>query len=127
MPPAAYLYGLPYELYEKYKIRRYGFHGTSHRYVAGRAMEMLKRDPSNTNVITCHLGNGASVTAIEHGRSIDTSMGFTPLEGLMMGTRSGDIDPAIIDFLETARLQLAGGQRPAQQEERPPGALGHLQ
>jgi acetate kinase len=99
MPPAAYLYGLPYELYEKYKIRRYGFHGTSHRYVAGRAMEMLRRDARNTNVITCHLGNGASVTAIEHGRSIDTSMGFTPLEGLMMGTRSGDIDPAIIDFL----------------------------
>ncbi|MGA2479164.1 MAG: acetate kinase [Spirochaetia bacterium] len=100
MPPAAYLYGLPYELYEKYRIRRYGFHGTSHRYVASRAMELLKRDPENTNVITCHLGNGASVTAIEHGRSIDTSMGFTPLEGLMMGTRSGDIDPAIVDFLE---------------------------
>ncbi len=100
MPPAAYLYGLPYELYEKYKIRRYGFHGTSHRYVAARAMELLKRDPENTNVITCHLGNGASVTAIEHGISIDTSMGFTPLEGLMMGTRSGDIDPAIVDFLE---------------------------
>ena len=100
MPPAAYLYGLPYELYEKYRIRRYGFHGTSHRYVAGRAMEFLKRDPSNTNVITCHLGNGASVTAIEHGRSIDTSMGFTPLEGLVMGTRSGDIDPAIIDLLQ---------------------------
>jgi len=99
MPPAAYLYGLPYELYEKYKIRRYGFHGTSHRFVAGRTMELLRRDPSNTNVITCHLGNGASVTAIEHGRSIDTSMGFTPLEGLVMGTRSGDIDPAIIDFL----------------------------
>jgi acetate kinase len=100
MPPAAYLYGLPYELYEKYKIRRYGFHGTSHRYVAGRAMELMRRFPENTNIITCHLGNGASVTAIEHGRSIDTSMGFTPLEGLMMGTRSGDIDPAIIDFLE---------------------------
>ena len=100
MPPSAYLYGLPYELYEKYKIRRYGFHGTSHRYVASRAMELLKRFPENTNVITCHLGNGASVTAIEHGRSIDTSMGFTPLEGLMMGTRSGDIDPAIVDFLE---------------------------
>jgi acetate kinase len=100
MPPAAYLYGLPYELYEKYKIRRYGFHGTSHRFVAGRTMELLKRNPENTNVITCHLGNGASVTAIEHGRSIDTSMGFTPLEGLMMGTRSGDIDPAIIEFLE---------------------------
>jgi acetate kinase len=100
MPPAAYLYGLPYELYEKYRIRRYGFHGTSHRYVASRAMELMKRFPENTNVITCHLGNGASVTAIEHGRSIDTSMGFTPLEGLMMGTRSGDIDPAIIDFLD---------------------------
>jgi acetate kinase len=99
MPPAAYLYGLPYEMYEKYRIRRYGFHGTSHRYVAARAMVLMKRFPENTNVITCHLGNGASVTAIEHGRSIDTSMGFTPLEGLMMGTRSGDIDPAIIDFL----------------------------
>jgi acetate kinase len=100
MPPAAYLYGLPYELYEKHRIRRYGFHGTSHRYVAARAMELLRRFPENTNVITCHLGNGASVTAIEHGKSIDTSMGFTPLEGLVMGTRSGDIDPAIIDFLE---------------------------
>jgi len=100
MPPAAYLYGLPYELYEKYKIRRYGFHGTSHRYVASRALELLRRFPENTNIITCHLGNGASVTAIEHGRSVDTSMGFTPLEGLMMGTRSGDIDPAIVDFLE---------------------------
>ena len=100
MPPAAYLYGLPYEMYEKYRIRRYGFHGTSHRYVAARAMELMRRFPENTNVITCHLGNGASVTAIEHGKSIDTSMGFTPLEGLMMGTRSGDIDPAIIDFLE---------------------------
>ncbi len=100
MPPAAYLYGLPYELYEKYRIRRYGFHGTSHRYVASRAMELMKRFPENTNVITCHLGNGASVTAIEHGKSIDTSMGFTPLEGLVMGTRSGDIDPAIIDFLD---------------------------
>jgi acetate kinase len=101
MPPAAYHYGLPYELYEKYRIRRYGFHGTSHRYVAARAMEMLKRVPENTNVITAHLGNGASITAIEHGRSVDTSMGFTPLEGLVMGTRSGDIDPAIFCFLET--------------------------
>ena len=100
MPPAAYLYGLPYELYEKYRIRRYGFHGTSHRFVAARAMELLKRFPENTNIITCHLGNGASVTAIEHGKSIDTSMGFTPLEGLVMGTRSGDVDPAILDFLE---------------------------
>ncbi len=100
MPPAAYLYGLPWELYEKYRIRRYGFHGTSHRFVAGRALALMRRSPENTNIITCHLGNGASVTAIEHGRSIDTSMGFTPLEGLVMGTRSGDVDPAILEFLE---------------------------
>ncbi|MFZ2956306.1 MAG: acetate kinase [Candidatus Ozemobacteraceae bacterium] len=99
MPPSAYLYGLPRELYDKYKIRRYGFHGTSHRYVSARAMELMKRHPENTNVISCHLGNGASLTAIESGRSIDTSMGFTPLEGVMMGTRSGDIDPAILFFL----------------------------
>ena len=99
MPPEAYMYGLPWELYEKYKIRRYGFHGTSHRFVAARAMTLMKRVPENTNVITCHLGNGASVTAIEHGKSIDTSMGFTPLEGLVMGTRCGDIDPAILSFL----------------------------
>jgi len=100
MPPAAYLYGLPREFYDKYRIRRYGFHGTSHRFVAGRAMELMQRVPENTNLITCHLGNGASITAIENGRSIDTSMGFTPLEGVMMGTRSGDIDPAILSFLE---------------------------
>jgi len=100
MPPAAYLYGLPREMYDKYRIRRYGFHGTSHRYVAQRALELLKRHADNTNLITVHLGNGASITAIENGRSIDTSMGFTPLEGLMMGTRSGDLDPAILGFLE---------------------------
>jgi acetate kinase len=99
LPPAAYLYGLPRELYDKYKIRRYGFHGTSHRYVAAEAVRMLKRSPENTNLITAHLGNGCSLTAIRNGRSIDTSMGFTPLEGLVMGTRSGDIDPAIVFFL----------------------------
>jgi acetate kinase len=99
IPPAAYLYGLPRELYDKYKIRRYGFHGTSHRYVAAQAVKMLKRSPDNTNLITAHLGNGCSLTAIRNGKSIDTSMGFTPLEGLVMGTRSGDIDPAIIFFL----------------------------
>jgi acetate kinase len=99
MSPTAYLYGLPRELYDKYRIRRYGFHGTSHRYVASRALEILGRKAENTNFITCHLGNGASITAIEGGRSIDTSMGFTPLEGLMMGTRSGDFDPAILGFL----------------------------
>lgn len=99
LTPAAYLYGLPRELYEKYRIRRYGFHGTSHRYVANEAVRYAKRSIENTNVISCHLGNGASITAIQNGRSVDTSMGFTPLEGLMMGTRSGDIDPSIIFYL----------------------------
>jgi len=99
LPPAAYLYGLPRELYTKYRIRRYGFHGTSHRYVAAEALKMMKRSAENTNVISCHLGNGASITAIAGGKSIDTSMGFTPLEGLVMGTRSGDMDPYIPLFL----------------------------
>ncbi len=101
LPPSSYLYGLPRELYEKFKIRRYGFHGTSHRFVASKALELIHRVPQNTNIISCHLGNGASVTAIENGRSVDTSMGFTPLEGLIMGTRCGDIDPSIIPFLES--------------------------
>jgi acetate kinase len=96
LEPYAYLYGLPREFHTKHRIRRYGFHGTSHRFVANRAYEMMKRSVENTNVISCHLGNGASVTAIENGISVDTSMGFTPLEGLMMGTRCGDIDPAIV-------------------------------
>jgi acetate kinase len=99
LTPAAFLYGLPRELYDKFKIRRYGFHGTSHRFVAAEAVKFVKRSLDNTNVISCHLGNGASITAIKNGRSIDTSMGFTPLEGLVMGTRSGDIDPAIIFYL----------------------------
>nr|HPK41853.1 acetate kinase [Candidatus Cloacimonadota bacterium] len=99
LPPAAYLYGLPREFYDKYKIRRYGFHGTSHRYVANRALKLMKRVAENTNLITCHLGNGASITAIACGKSVETSMGFTPLEGLLMGTRSGDIDPSIIIYL----------------------------
>ncbi len=99
LTPAAFLYGLPRELYDQYKIRRYGFHGTSHRFVAAEAMKFAKRSFENTNVISCHLGNGASITAIKNGQSIDTSMGFTPLEGLVMGTRSGDIDPAILFYL----------------------------
>ncbi len=99
LKPAAYLYGLPRELYDRFRIRRYGFHGTSHRYVAAQAVKYAKRSLENTNVISCHLGNGASITAIERGRSVDTSMGFTPLEGLMMGTRSGDLDPSIIFYL----------------------------
>jgi len=92
MEPHVYLYGIPYSLYEKYGIRRYGFHGTSHRYVSKRACELLDLDINNSKLITCHLGNGASITAIKNGKSVDTSMGLTPLEGLIMGTRSGDLD-----------------------------------
>lgn len=92
MEPHVYLYGIPYSLYEKYGIRRYGFHGTSHRYVSERARELLGLDINNSRLITCHLGNGASITAIKNGKSVDTSMGLTPLEGLIMGTRSGDLD-----------------------------------
>ena len=99
MPPESYLYALPYEYYTKYHIRRYGFHGTSHKYVARRAAEMLNVDLEDLKLITCHLGNGASVSAIKHGKCIDTSMGFTPLEGLVMGTRSGDIDPALVTYI----------------------------
>jgi acetate kinase len=99
MPEVAYMYALPYELYEKYRIRRYGFHGTSHRYVARRAAVLMGKDKYDVNVITCHLGNGCSITAVEKGKSIDTSMGFTPLEGLVMGTRSGDFDPAVVFYL----------------------------
>ncbi len=99
MPQKAYLYGLPYEYYENYKIRRYGFHGTSHSFVAKRAVTLLGLDPNNSKVIVCHLGNGSSVSAVLNGKSVDTSMGLTPLEGLIMGTRSGSIDPAIIEYL----------------------------
>jgi acetate kinase len=99
MPPVAFFYGLPYKYYEDHGIRRYGFHGTSHRYVAQKAAEILKRPPEEINLITVHLGNGCSITAIEKGKSVDTSMGFTPLEGLLMGTRSGDIDPAAVLYL----------------------------
>lgn len=99
MPQEAYLYGIPYEYYEKYRIRRYGFHGTSHSYVSKKAAEVLGQQYENLKLIVCHLGNGASVSAVQNGKCIDTSMGLTPLEGLIMGTRSGDIDPAIIEFL----------------------------
>ncbi|HWR40861.1 MAG TPA: acetate kinase [Patescibacteria group bacterium] len=99
MPKHAFLYGLPYESYVKYGIRRYGFHGTSHKFVSQQAAEMMGQPIGNLRIITCHLGNGSSVAAVKNGKSIDTSMGFTPLEGLIMGTRSGEIDPAIIPFL----------------------------
>lgn len=100
MPPHAYIYGLPYEMYEKYKIRKYGFHGTSHKYVSQRAAALLNRPLEELKLISCHLGNGSSITAIEGGKSVETSMGFTPLEGLMMGTRSGDLDPAIVSYIQ---------------------------
>ncbi|NLJ88144.1 MAG: acetate kinase [Epulopiscium sp.] len=99
MPSRAYLYAIPYELYEEHKIRRYGFHGTSHKYVAYRAAELLNKPIEELKIVTCHLGNGASICAVKGGKSIDTSMGFTPLAGLVMGTRCGDIDPAIVGFL----------------------------
>ena len=99
MPKKAYLYGLPYEYYEKYKVRRYGFHGTSHDFVSKRAAEILGKDRKDLKIIVCHLGNGASISAVKNGESVDTSMGLTPLEGLIMGTRSGDLDPAIISFI----------------------------
>jgi acetate kinase len=99
MPKKAYLYGLPYDLYEKYKVRRYGFHGTSHKYVSYKAAELLGKNIEDLKIVVCHLGNGASVCAVDGGKSVDTSMGLTPLEGLVMGTRSGDVDPAIIEFI----------------------------
>jgi acetate kinase len=99
MPKKAYLYGIPYSLYTQYKIRRYGFHGTSHRYVSYRAAELLQKEAAQLKMVTCHLGNGCSMAAIDGGISVDTTMGFTPLEGLLMGTRSGDIDPSVILFI----------------------------
>ena len=99
MPKKAYMYGIPYEYYQKYKIRRYGFHGTSHDFVSKRAAEILGKDRKDLRIIVCHLGNGASISAVKYGESVDTSMGLTPLEGLIMGTRSGDLDPAIVSFI----------------------------
>ncbi len=99
MPEHAYMYALPYEMYEKYGVRRYGFHGTSHRYVSQRVCEFLGVNIEDKKIITCHIGNGASITAVKHGKSVDTSMGFTPVEGLMMGTRSGDVDAGALSFI----------------------------
>jgi acetate kinase len=108
MPPSAYLYALPFELYQKDRLRRYGFHGTSHKYVSQEAARLLNRDKDDLKIITCHLGNGSSIAAVKAGRCVDTSMGFTPLEGLIMGTRCGDLDPAIIFYLmERKRMSVA--------------------
>ena len=109
MPPFAYMYAIPREYYEKYGIRKYGYHGTSHKYVYKKTSEILGKDTRDMKVISCHLGNGASVTAIEHGKSMDTSMGFTPVDGLIMGTRTGDIDPGVLLFLaDKEHLSLKG-------------------
>ena len=99
LPERAFIYGLPYKFYQNYKIRKYGFHGTSHQYVAGEAAKKLNQNIARVNLVTCHLGNGCSITAIKNGKSVDTSMGFTPLEGVMMGARCGDIDPAVVTYL----------------------------
>ena len=109
MPEKAYLYGLPYEYYEKYKVRRYGFHGTSHSFVSKETARFLGMDLENSKIIVCHLGNGASISAVKDGKCVDTSMGLTPLEGLVMGTRSGDIDPAIMEYIAKKEdLDIAG-------------------
>ncbi|HBA63785.1 MAG TPA: acetate kinase [Lachnospiraceae bacterium] len=109
MPDTAYMYGLPYEYYDKYKVRRYGFHGTSHSFVSKRVAEFLGKPYDATRTIVCHLGNGSSICAVKNGKSVDTSMGLTPLEGLVMGTRSGDIDPAIMEFIAKKEgLDIAG-------------------
>jgi acetate kinase len=109
MPDYAYMYAIPYEYYEKYRIRKYGFHGTSHRFVAVKACKILNRQFEKQKIITCHLGNGASITAIEKGISVDTSMGFTPVDGLIMGTRTGEIDPGVLLYLaEKEGLSITG-------------------
>ena len=99
MPPKAYMYAVPYEYYEKYAVRRYGFHGTSHKFVSHRVADKMGKDIEDLKIITCHLGNGSSIAAVEHGKVIDTSMGFTPLDGFMMGTRSGGVDPSVVTFI----------------------------
>ncbi len=121
IPKVAYLYALPYGWYEEHGVRRYGFHGASHQFVAGRAAELLKKRPGETNVITAHLGNGCSITAVREGRSVDTSMGLTPLEGLVMGTRSGDFDPAIVFHMVEQGYSLADIKRACNRES---GLLG---
>ena len=122
IPAENYIYALPYEYYEKYRIRRYGFHGTSHKYVSQRAAIILDKNIDDLKIVTCHLGNGSSVTAVDGGKSIDTSMGFTPLEGLAMGTRCGDIDPAIIPFImEKEKMSLEEVNRVLNKES---GVLG---
>lgn len=122
MPPKAYMYGVPYEMYEKYSIRRYGAHGTSHRYVSMAAAQYLGKDPKELKMVTCHLGNGSSITAVDGGKCVDTSMGLTPLAGVLMGTRCGDVDPSVVTYME----QKLGfhGQEMADYLNKKSGLLG---
>ena len=122
MPPKAYMYGVPYEMYEKYAIRRYGAHGTSHRYVSMAAAQYLGKDPAELKMVTCHLGNGSSITAVNGGKCVDTSMGLTPLAGVLMGTRCGDVDPSVVTYME----QKLGfhGQEMADYLNKQSGLLG---
>ena len=122
MPPKAYIYGVPYEMYEKYSIRRYGAHGTSHRYVSMAAAKFLGKDPSELKMITCHLGNGSSITAVDGGKCVDTSMGLTPLAGVLMGTRCGDVDPSVVTYMEQ-KLSIHG-QEMADYLNKNSGLLG---
>ncbi|MFR7993154.1 MAG: acetate/propionate family kinase [Lachnospiraceae bacterium] len=125
MPQKAFMYGLPYEYYEKYKIRKYGFHGTSHSFVSKRTAQFLGRDIKDMKIIVCHLGNGASISAVDKGASIDTTMGMTPLEGLVMGTRSGDLDPSIIEFLmHKENLDIEGAMKVLNKESGVYGLSG---
>ena len=122
MPPKAYMYGVPYEMYEKYAIRRYGAHGTSHRYVSMAAARFLGKDPSELKMVTCHLGNGSSITAVDGGKCVDTSMGLTPLAGVLMGTRCGDVDPSVVTYMEQ-KLGIHG-QEMADYLNKKSGLLG---
>ncbi len=122
MPPKAFMYGVPYEMYEKYSIRRYGAHGTSHRFVSKAAAEFLGKDPSELKIVTCHLGNGSSITAVDGGKCVDTSMGLTPLAGVLMGTRCGDIDPSVVTYMEQ-KLGIHG-QEMADYLNKKSGLLG---
>ena len=128
MPQKAYMFAVPYEYYEKYKIRRYGFHGTSHRYVSHRVAELMGKDIKDLKLITCHIGNGSSITAIKNGKVIDTSMGLTPLDGFMMGTRTGTLDSVRCHVHRREREPHPGTAfRPLQQEVRPARCLRHFQ
>ena len=127
MPPKAYMFGMPYECYEQFHVRKYGFHGTSHRFVSMKYGEVTGKSLEGLNIVSCHLGNGSSITAIKDGKSVDTSMGFTPLDGIIMGTRSGSVDPSAVEFVEQAGLHSRTDERLSQQEVGLPRTFGSVQ